>query len=65
MRVILWLVGLGALVWCGYWVLASRAAERGAIAALDDLRLHGQADYEALSASAPETISVSSWVMSP
>lgn len=50
MRLLLILVTLGALGWGGWWVIGSRAVERGALVAVEDARARGwRVDYGDLS----------------
>lgn len=52
MRIMIWIIALLAVGWCGYWVVASTALERGAGAWFDARRGEGwQADYADLRVS--------------
>lgn len=48
MRVMLWLVALGALAWCGFWYVGARTLRQETEAALSVLKAGGRADYSAL-----------------
>lgn len=49
MRLLLWLTGLFAALYGGYWVVGSRAVLSGAEAALAQMQAEGTADYGGLS----------------
>lgn len=52
MRIIVWIIAIAALCWCGYWFVAASALDRGANAWFDDRRADGwQADYSDLDIS--------------